>query len=77
MKTQTLTRSIINSATALACFGLLAAALPSGQAQAAEKKRTGPPPIVYTEFPNQCARCHKPDGRGGPAYGGFAADLRA
>lgn len=24
-----------------------------------------------------CARCHKSDGRGGPSYGGFAADLRA
>ena len=33
--------------------------------------------MVFTEFPNQCARCHKADGRGGPAYGGFAADLRA
>lgn len=31
---------------------------------------------VYTEFPVVCARCHKPDGRGGPAYGGFASDLR-
>lgn len=27
-------------------------------------------------FPNMCARCHKADGRGGPAYGGYAADLR-
>ena len=40
-------------------------------------RRSGPPPMVFTEFPNQCARCHKADGRGGPAYGGFAADLRA
>ena len=47
------------------------AVLTTGQAHA------GPPPKVYTSFPNQCARCHKPDGRGGPAYGGFAADLRA
>jgi mono/diheme cytochrome c family protein len=40
------------------------------------KKRIGPPPIVYTSFPNVCARCHKSDGRGGPAYGGMAKDLR-
>lgn len=40
-------------------------------------RRSGPPPKVFTELPNQCARCHKADGRGGPAYGGFAADLRA
>ena len=77
MKTQTLTRWIIRSASAVACYSLFAAALPGGDALAAEKKRTGPPPIEYTSFPNQCARCHKPDGRGGPAYGGFAADLRA
>lgn len=77
MKTQTLTRWILHSASALAACGVIAAALAGAQAQAAEKKRTGPPPKVYTEFPNQCARCHKPDGRGGPAYGGFAADLRA
>ena len=42
-----------------------------------KKKRIGPPPKVYNEFPVICAKCHKPDGRGGPAYGGFAADLRA
>lgn len=50
----------------------------TGPALAAEtkKKRIGPPPKVYTAMPNQCARCHKEDGRGGPAYGGFAADLR-
>ena len=39
-------------------------------------RRSGPPPKVIHEFPNVCARCHKADGRGGPAYGGFAADLR-
>ena len=78
MKTQTLTRWILHSASARAAWGFIAAALDGTQAHAAEKKkRSGPPPIVYTEFPNQCARCHKPDGRGGPAYGGFAADLRA
>ena len=42
-----------------------------------KKKRIGPPPKVYNELPVICAKCHKPDGRGGPAYGGFAADLRA
>ena len=36
-----------------------------------------PAPIVYTELPNVCARCHKSDGRGGPAYGELTADLRA
>ena len=78
MKTQTLTRWIVNSASATAACGMIAAALVGTPVHAAEKKkRIGPPPIVYTEFPNQCARCHKPDGRGGPAYGGFAADLRA
>ncbi len=41
-----------------------------------KKKRRGPPPKESTELPNTCARCHKADGRGGPAYGGFAADLR-
>jgi cytochrome c553 len=44
---------------------------------AQEKKISGPPPKVYSELPVICAKCHKPDGRGGPAYGGFAADLRA
>lgn len=52
-------------------------ALVTPAAKAAEKRKiSGPPPIVYTEFPNACARCHKSDGRGGPAYGGFAKDLR-
>ena len=79
MKTQTLTRWIVHSTSSLIACGVIAAAMVAGQAQAAEtkKKRIGPPPIVYTSLPNQCARCHKPDGRGGPAYGGFAADLRA
>ena len=57
--------------------GMLAAAGPALAADEKKKKRTGPPPKVYTSMPNQCARCHKEDGRGGPAYGGFAADLRA
>ncbi len=65
--------------TAATVIGLAAFAMPAGTAMAADEKprRSGPPPIVFTEFPNQCARCHKADGRGGPAYGGFAADLRA
>jgi mono/diheme cytochrome c family protein len=65
--------------TAATVIGLAAFAMPAGPAMAADEKprRSGPPPIVFTEFPNQCARCHKADGRGGPAYGGFAADLRA
>lgn len=65
----------------LSGIAILAAAASSLLASApnAEEKarRSGPPPIVYTEFPNTCARCHKSDGRGGPAYGGFAGDLRA
>jgi mono/diheme cytochrome c family protein len=64
-----------------ATLGMIAAsalvAPPDANAQDQPKKRSGPPPIVYTELPNVCARCHKADGRGGPAYGGFAADLRA
>jgi mono/diheme cytochrome c family protein len=58
----------------MAAFALVA---PEANAQDQPKKRSGPPPIVYTELPNACARCHKSDGRGGPSYGGFAADLRA
>ena len=50
--------------------------VPNANAEDKPKKRRGPPPIVYTEFPNVCARCHKSDGRGGPAYGGLAKDLR-
>ena len=41
----------------------------------APKKRSGPPPLVHTEFLDVCARCHKPDGRGGRSYGGYAANL--
>lgn len=70
--------------SALSAFGLLAAATlvvpaaiaPAAFAEDKPKKRIGPPPIVYTSFPNVCARCHKSDGRGGPAYGGMAQDLR-
>lgn len=64
---------------AAAVIGLAVYAVAAGPAMAEDEKprRTGPPPLVFTEFPNQCARCHKADGRGGPAYGGFAADLRA
>ena len=58
----------------LAVFATMSA--PTAMAEE-KKKRRGPPPIVFDEFPNNCARCHKADGRGGPAYGGFAADLRA
>ena len=44
-------------------------------APAAPKKRSGPPPLVHTEFLTVCASCHKPDGRGGRSYGGYAANL--
>lgn len=44
-------------------------------APAAPKKRRGPPPLVHTEFLEICASCHKPDGRGGRSYGGYAANL--
>lgn len=67
----------LSAASALAL--ILAASLttpPEARAEDKPKKRIGPPPIVYTEFPNACARCHKSDGRGGPAYGGLAKDLR-
>ena len=42
-----------------------------------EKKRKikGPPPLVHTEFYGLCSTCHKPDGRGGRSYGGYAANL--
>ena len=64
--------------SAASVVGLMAMMLaaPSAHAEDKPKKRIGPPPIVYTQFPNVCARCHKSDGRGGPAYGGFAGDLR-
>ncbi len=57
-------------------FATLFVANPAAFAQE-KKRRIGPPPKVYTQMPVICAKCHKPDGRGGPAYGGFAADLRA
>ena len=40
-----------------------------------KKKRKGPPPLVHTKFYGLCATCHKPDGRGGRSYGGYAANL--
>ena len=40
-----------------------------------KKKRKGPPPLVHTEFYGLCSTCHKPDGRGGRSYGGYAANL--
>ncbi len=66
--------------SAASILGLVIAAtlvVPTAIAEDKPKKRIGPPPIVYTSFPNVCARCHKSDGRGGPAYGGMAGDLRA
>ncbi len=69
---------VVGSLMAATFLGVAAFALLSApDAMAQEKKaRRGPPPLVLAEFPNKCARCHKADGRGGPAYGGFAADLR-
>ncbi len=32
--------------------------------------------MILRSFPVACAVCHKADGRGGPAYGGYAANLR-
>ncbi len=58
----------------VAAFTMLSVSTATAQDQ---PRRSGPPPIVFDEFPNKCARCHKQDGRGGPAYGGFAADLRS
>ena len=77
MKISTL-RRLTGCLSAVSCGVIVASSLVAPPSEAADKpKRSGPPPIVYTEFPNACARCHKSDGRGGPAYGGFAADLRA
>ena len=61
---------------AVAAAPVLVGAMADAAAET-KKRRIGPPPKVYTALPNQCSRCHKEDGRGGPAYGGFAADLRA
>jgi mono/diheme cytochrome c family protein len=78
MKISTLRRLTGCLSVVVSCGVMAACSLVAPPAAAADKpKRSGPPPIVYTEFPNVCARCHKSDGRGGPAYGGFAADLRA
>ncbi len=70
----TLPARIINYCIVAAIGGILMAS--SAYAEE-KKKRIGPPPKVYSKLPVICAKCHKPDGRGGPAYGGFAADLRA
>ena len=43
--------------------------------QETKRKIKGPPPLVHTEFYGLCATCHKPDGRGGRSYGGYAANL--
>ncbi len=70
---------LISPLAAAAIFGVAAFTMLSAPAATAQDqpRRSGPPPIVFDEFPNKCARCHKQDGRGGPAYGGFAADLRS
>ena len=71
-------QSVIGLTAAVFLGAVVFATLSGPSAEAQEKKkRRGPPPLVFDEFPNKCARCHKADGRGGPAYGGFAADLRA
>ena len=72
MTIPTLQRRMTGCLSGAKVYGVMATMLFAAPAESA-----GPPPKVYTEFPNACARCHKPDGRGGPAYGGFAADLRA
>lgn len=69
----TLPARILGHCIALAVSGVLMTTTVYAQ----ERKISGPPPKVYDELPVICAKCHKPDGRGGPAYGGFAADLRA
>lgn len=71
-------RMIAYASAAVICGALVSTLIGVPAATAEEKKkRIGPPPKVYTALPVLCAKCHKPDGRGGPAYGGFAADLRA
>lgn len=64
-----------------ACVGLLLSFLlpPVAAIAQEEAARAEPPPrprLIIRKFPNACARCHKRDGRGGPSYGGYAADLR-
>ena len=78
-KVTTLSAWTLDCLRAAAVCGMVAAPLMAAPAAyaAEQKRRIGPPPKVYKAFPVVCTRCHKPDGRGGPAYGGFAADLRA
>lgn len=63
---------------AAACVGLLLSFLLPPAAATAQEEAARPvaPTINIRKFPNACARCHKRDGRGGPSYGGYAADLR-
>jgi len=79
MNTITKRRRIVGALMVMAFFGAAAFVMLSASSAVADDppRRSGPPPMVFDEFPNNCARCHKQDGRGGPAYGGFAADLRA
>ncbi|MBT05890.1 MAG: hypothetical protein CMM32_03115 [Rhodospirillaceae bacterium] len=45
------------------------------EAEPKKKKKLKPRPIVHKEFLDICRTCHKPDGRGGRSYGGYAANL--
>ena len=46
-----------------------------GEAEPKKKKKLKVRPIVHKEFLDICRTCHKPDGRGGRSYGGYAANL--
>ena len=46
-----------------------------GEGEPKKKKKLQPRPLVHTEFLDICGTCHKPDGRGGRSYGGYAANL--
>jgi cytochrome c553 len=46
-----------------------------GGGQKTKKTALKPRLLVHKEFLDICGTCHKPDGRGGRSYGGYAANL--
>ena len=71
----TLPLAIYSAEAGAGADAVKAEAEPEVVAESPKKKRIGPPPLVHTEFYELCATCHKPDGRGGRSYGGYAANL--
>ena len=55
---------------------LLSLALAAAPGGAVEDGREVPRRDPAETFAENCASCHKGDGRGGPGYGGYAANLR-